>query len=257
MRNIRQNETSLGTVGTQCRSPMHSSTDNRRSGSAHQFHAGCIETWLHQSLCCPLDWQDISNPLTWNDSRGKVKAPANGAQTWVTDEQRSDLFIPGVGLQDRAVRAPALQMAERFDLPREGPLAPLSFETFVQGTRCLCINDTYSGVNSSDPLGLRDKPLGQDPGSATRKRADGKTTLPSSCTLGRTEESGRTHRGSFLGRTEQVSKTQPKTSTLHGQIGPLRHRGWGARPQPRCDSSDLEPWTRSVPFTAKHQRNQK
>ncbi|XP_076871661.1 E3 ubiquitin-protein ligase ZSWIM2 isoform X2 [Brachyhypopomus gauderio] len=191
----------------------------------HKFHAGCIETWLHQSVCCPLDWQDIHNPLTWENDRGG---------------------------KDRTSRAPALLKVE--DL-REGPPAPLSFEMLVQGTRCLCITGTRSSVLGLTPDHSRElKPVpgrrsgSLAPGSSSRGRA-GNRTQTSPHAPGRTGGSGRPQRCLFLRLPEL------KSSTLHEQIRPAKH-GSRTRPQHSGDLSDFEPGITGIPFSTEHQRNQ-
>ncbi|KAI4885402.1 hypothetical protein NFI96_020355, partial [Prochilodus magdalenae] len=117
---VRVRQTSkLLEMGMQCRfclQSFHLGQHVKTLPCQHKFHAGCIDTWLRQSVCCPLDWQVIYNPLTWNGVR--VQAPvasANSAKISFTDQQQSELFIPGFGLLAQAAGAPALQNTKKSD----------------------------------------------------------------------------------------------------------------------------------------------
>ncbi|XP_017577714.1 E3 ubiquitin-protein ligase ZSWIM2 isoform X1 [Pygocentrus nattereri] len=254
--------------GMQCRlclQSFHLGQHVKTLPCRHKFHTGCIDAWLHQSVCCPLDWQVIYNPLTWNAVGVQAPViPSNGAKPSLIDQQRSELFIPGFGLLAQTARAPALQSTERSDTSTAGPLAPLCFESLTQVTQRLCISTTNSGINraqsqsSESRFNQRCRSSGQAPISAPRRRVSVKPSFPgrcssltSACTIRRMEGSDRTQQSSFPELNEHPNKTRLKNGSPQG------HRPLWLRPQPSGkDLSELDLWMTSIPITVKHKSNQ-
>lgn len=211
---------------------------------AMQFHPDCIEMWLRQSVCCPLDWHVIYNPLTWNSVGIQAAgASAKGAEAGLPDQPQTQLFIPGFGLLDRAAKTP-LQSTERSDISSAGLLDPLSTESITQGTQTLFINNTNSGMNTTECRHRESRSnqsrscLGPSPVSAPRRKLGVKTSFP-----------GRLN--------EHTSKAQPKNSALPGHFRPLRLGSGSIRHQPSGgDPSSPDLRVTSIPVSSKHPRNQ-
>ncbi|KAM9483205.1 E3 ubiquitin-protein ligase ZSWIM2 [Clarias gariepinus] len=104
--------------GIQCRlclQSFHVGQQGKTLPCRHTFHSGCIKTWLQHSVCCPVDWHVIYNPLTWSGNDSKVTStapPIGGAQKKIANQQNFELF--GVGLQRK----------ERSDVPQRRETGP-------------------------------------------------------------------------------------------------------------------------------------
>ncbi|XDV36152.1 hypothetical protein PO909_005996 [Leuciscus waleckii] len=109
----------------------------------HKFHTGCIDPVLRKSNCCPLDWHVIYNPLTWSPRSGRTErslAPSSDVQRKRTDEQLSEFFLPGIGLQVKKGSAPSLM---RTVTSEPSVCSPSSVDSLTQGFRGLCINSSH------------------------------------------------------------------------------------------------------------------
>lgn len=98
-----------------------------------QFHRECVDTWLHQSNCCPLDGYTIYNPLTWGRSAGVRVLPTVAVPTSLRGKHPHDLcrdlFVPGVGLRERTLDAapvPRVGSSVTVCLSSLRPLPPLA-----------------------------------------------------------------------------------------------------------------------------------
>lgn len=217
---------------------------------ALQFHSGCIKTWLRQSVCCPLDWHVIYNPLTWsgNDIKAiSATPPTSSAWIKLTDQQDTELFVSGIGLQRK----------EKSDISKAAPLAPASLESIVQDTQALCIDSTHTAPPNSCESGSMQSCLSlkQVPILACRKRMSAKTSCPSlsECpVVGGMEGSGGTQQSLFVGFSKHDDKTQRKASSLRGQIRPMRLEGDGVG---SGDQRNLDLQPTSIPISAKCERN--
>ncbi|KAK3557521.1 hypothetical protein QTP70_028335 [Hemibagrus guttatus] len=163
----------------------------------HKFHSGCIKTWLQQSICCPVDWHVIYNPLTWSGNDNKpicTSTRTRSAQVNLIHQQNAELFVPGIGLQRK----------ERSDVSKLAPQPPVSLESIVQNTRALSIDNTQSA-------------------------------MPNSCessSLQRTMEgSRRSQQSLFVGFSNHDNESQRKASSLRGRIRPLRSSLCGISPE--------------------------
>ncbi|XP_072539757.1 E3 ubiquitin-protein ligase ZSWIM2 isoform X1 [Salminus brasiliensis] len=268
---LRQNSKLLE-MGMQCRfclQSFHLGQHVKTLPCRHKFHSGCIEMWLRQSVCCPLDWYVIYNPLTWNSAG--VKAPestANGSRTSLTIQQRSELFIPGLGLLDRTARASALKSTRRSAVSATGPLDPSSFESLTLDTRSLCIHNTDSRTNSSE--GHRKESRSRCRSSGRISVSDSRRTvgmkaylsnrslpLRPACVIRRMNGSEKTQQNLFPELNQHVSEAQPKNAGLHGPVRRLRLRDGKTRPPPvGGDLRSLNLYVTSIPISAKHRQNQ-
>lgn len=109
----------------------------------HKFHTDCIDPVLRKSNCCPLDWHVIYNPLTWNPRSSRTErslAPSSDVQSKHTDEQLSEFFLPGIGLQVKKGSAPSLL---RTVTSEASVCSPSSVDSLTQGFRGLCINSSH------------------------------------------------------------------------------------------------------------------
>ncbi|XP_053493931.1 E3 ubiquitin-protein ligase ZSWIM2 isoform X2 [Ictalurus furcatus] len=83
--------------GVQCRlclQSFHVGQQVKTLPCRHKFHSGCIKTWLRQSICCPVDWHVIYNPLTWSGNDIKTTStalPTSSARVNLTDQQNTEL----------------------------------------------------------------------------------------------------------------------------------------------------------------------
>ncbi|CAM4622510.1 unnamed protein product [Leuciscus chuanchicus] len=96
-----------------------------------------------KSNCCPLDWHVIYNPLTWSPRSGRTErslAPSSDVQRKRTDEQLSEFFLPGIGLQVKKGSAPSLM---RTVTSEPSVCSPSSVDSLTQGFRGLCINSSH------------------------------------------------------------------------------------------------------------------
>lgn len=106
----------------------------------------CIDPVLRKSNCCPLDWHVIYNPLTWNPRSSKAErslAPSSDVQSKCTEEQISDFFLPGIGLQVKKGSAPSLLGTVASEPSVSGYSSPSSVDSLSQGFRGLCINSSH------------------------------------------------------------------------------------------------------------------
>ncbi|XP_063068558.1 E3 ubiquitin-protein ligase ZSWIM2 [Engraulis encrasicolus] len=102
-------------AGMQCRICLRAFTIGQKARHLpchHKFHRECIDPWLQQSNCCPLDGYAIYNPLTWACSTGVRVLPAVAVPTSMRARHSlhdpcNDLFVPGVRLKDRTTDAAA------------------------------------------------------------------------------------------------------------------------------------------------------
>ncbi|KAK3575561.1 hypothetical protein QTP86_029566 [Hemibagrus guttatus] len=190
----------------------------------HKFHSGCIKTWLQQSICCPVDWHVIYNPLTWSGNDNKpicTSTRTRSAQVNLIHQQNAELFVPGIGLQRK----------ERSDVSKLAPQPPVSLESIVQNTRALSIDNTQSA-------------------------------MPNSCessSLQRTMEgSRRSQQSLFVGFSNHDNESQRKASSLRGRIRPLRlaSDGVGVRARSsRGTQSNLDLQPMSIPISGKQERS--
>ncbi|TTH38798.1 E3 ubiquitin-protein ligase ZSWIM2 [Bagarius yarrelli] len=222
----------------------------------HKFHSGCIKTWSRQSICCPVDWHVIYNPLTWssNDDKATSAVPhASSARIDRTHQQNTELFVPGIGL--RRKEGSGISKAA-------SPDSVDLFESITQNTGALCIDSTHTAMpNSCESSSLqRCLSLEQAPVLASRKIICAKICPNSSLSpeLKRMERSGETQRSLFLGFSSQGNKAQDTASSLHGQSRPLRLDGGGVGVRTRSSSDeqnnhDLQPT--SLPIRAEQEDN--
>lgn len=181
-----------------------------------QFHSGCIKTWLQQSICCPLDWHVMYNPLTWsgNDVKAISTAPpTSSARINLSVQQCTELFVPGIGLH----------RMERSNVSKAAPLAPVSLQSIVRDTQALCIDSTHAAAsNSGESRSMqRCLSLEQAPVLASRKRTSAKASCPSLSlcpVVGRMEGSGGAQQSLFVGLCKHDNKDQRKPSSLHGRL---------------------------------------
>ncbi|MCI4375908.1 hypothetical protein PGIGA_G00114880 [Pangasianodon gigas] len=246
-------------MGIQCRlclQSFHVGQQVKTLPCRHKFHSGCIKTWLRQSICCPVDWHVIYNPVTWsgNDIKAISTAPpTNSARINLTDQQNTELFVPGIGLQ----------IKERSDVSKAAPLAPVSLESIIQNTQALCIDSTHTATpNSCESRSLqRCLSLEQAPVLPSRKRMSAKTSclsLSLSPVVGKMEGSGETQQSLFVDFSKHDNKAQRKASSLRGRIRPVRLEGdgVGVRTWPSSgDQCNLDLQPTSIPISAKHERN--
>ncbi|XP_066521596.1 E3 ubiquitin-protein ligase ZSWIM2 [Hoplias malabaricus] len=253
-------------LGVQCRFCLQSFHLGQRVKTLpcrHKFHSDCIDSWLGQSVSCPLDWQVIYNPLTWNSAGVQVPVtPTNRASTSLTDQQHSDLFIPGFSLLDRTAKEPVLNSTVGSDISTAGPCDPLSFQS-------LCINNTYPAVNGSDCRSKasvsiqRCESVDQAQTSTSKRRTCVKATFPgkashfTACIKKKIEHCERTQLNLFPELNKHANKMQPKNSAHLGHTKPLRTRRESLRPQPPGeDLSSLDLCMTSTPISVKPQKNQ-
>ncbi|XP_053493930.1 E3 ubiquitin-protein ligase ZSWIM2 isoform X1 [Ictalurus furcatus] len=240
--------------GVQCRlclQSFHVGQQVKTLPCRHKFHSGCIKTWLRQSICCPVDWHVIYNPLTWSGNDIKTTStalPTSSARVNLTDQQNTELYVPGIGLQKKEIS----------DISKAASLAPVSLEPMVQNTQALCIDSKQFCESRSMQ---RCSSLEQAPVLASRKRMHAKTSCPSlslSPAVVRMELSRGTQRSLFVGFNKLDNKAQRKASSLHGQMRPMRLEGDGVGVRTWSSSGDqsiLDLQPTSIPISAKHERN--
>lgn len=135
-----------------------------------QFHSGCIKTWLQQSICCPVDWHVIYNPLTWsgNDRKAICTAPHTlSAKSDLIHQQKTELLVHGISLQSK----------ERSDILEAVPQPSDSLECIVKNT--LCIDSPQGATRSQSGSQQRTLSLEQAPVLASKKRISVKTSRSS------------------------------------------------------------------------------
>lgn len=202
-----------------------------------------------------MDWHVIYNPLTWSGNDIKVIStapPTSGARINLIDQQNTELFVPGIGLQRK----------EKSDVSKAAILAPVSLESVVQNTRALCIDSTHAATPDSCESTSMQRCFSLVQGrKASRKRISAKTSCPSlslSPVVGRMEGSGGTQQSLLVGFSKLDNKAQPKASSLRGRIRPMRLEGDGLGVRTWSssgDQSNLDLQPTSIPISAKHERN--
>ncbi|KAI2663337.1 E3 ubiquitin-protein ligase Zswim2 [Labeo rohita] len=132
--------------GVQCRiclSRFQLGQQVRTLPCKHKFHTGCIDPLLRKSNCCPLDWHIIYNPLMWNPKSGRTErslAPSSDVLSKHTDDQISEFFLPGIGLQVKRGSAPSQLRTVRSE---PGYSSPSFVDSLTQGFQDLCINSSH------------------------------------------------------------------------------------------------------------------
>ncbi|XP_060774083.1 E3 ubiquitin-protein ligase ZSWIM2 [Neoarius graeffei] len=244
----------LGIQCLLCLQSFHVGQQVKTLPCRHKFHSGCIKTWLRQSVCCPVDWHVIYNPLTLTGNDMKVISTAPPTSSARINQQITGLFVPGIGLQRK----------ERPDVSKAAILAPVPPESIVQDTQALCIDSAHTAtLNFCESTSMQRRlPLEQGR-KASWKRTSAKTSCPSlslSPVVGRMEAStGTQQQSSFVGFNKHGNKAQCKGSSLHGQTRPMRMEGDGLGVVRTWSSSgdqssrDLRP--SGIPISAKHERN--
>ncbi|XP_058634146.1 E3 ubiquitin-protein ligase ZSWIM2 isoform X2 [Onychostoma macrolepis] len=109
----------------------------------HKFHTGCIDPLLCKSNCCPLDWHVIYSPLMWNPKSGRKErslAPSSDVLSKRTDDQISEFFLPGIGLDVKRGSAPSRL---RTVISEPGYSSPSSVDALSEGFQDLCINSSH------------------------------------------------------------------------------------------------------------------
>ncbi|XP_067230671.1 E3 ubiquitin-protein ligase ZSWIM2 [Chanodichthys erythropterus] len=153
----------------------------------HKFHTGCIDPVIRKSNCCPLDWHVIYNPLTWNPRSSRAErslAPSSEAQSKRTDEQISEFFLPGIGLQVKKGSAPSLLRTVTSEPSASGYSSPSSVDLLTQGFLGLCINSShiepYTRMKHSHTNEQRSRHRSLSVGQAIPAPAERRVSFPNS-----------------------------------------------------------------------------
>ncbi|XP_060724904.1 E3 ubiquitin-protein ligase ZSWIM2 [Tachysurus vachellii] len=241
--------------GIQCRlclESFHVGQQIKTLPCRHKFHFDCIKTWLQESICCPVDWHVIYNPLTWsgNDKKAICTAPHTlGAKIDLIHQQKTELFVPGISLQSK----------ERSDVLKAAPKPPDSLEFIVKNTLCI---DSPQGATGSQSSSLqRNLSLEQAPVLASKKRISVKTSRSSlslSPVVKRLEGSMGTQQSLFTGFSNHDNKAQRKLNSVRGSSRPLGLKVDGVSVRAWSSSgnqSNLELRPTSLPISGKQERN--
>lgn len=213
----------------------------------NQFHTGCIDPVIRKSNCCPLDWHVIYNPLTWNPQSSRAErslAPSSEAQSKRTDEQISEFFLPGIGLQVKKGSASSLLRTVTSVPSVAGYPSPSSVDLLTQGFLGLCINSShiepYTRMKHSHTNEQRSRNRSLSLGQTIPAPAERRVSFPNSpSTVSLT-----LNVQSALARTQndqqRLIKGSSSMTPAYGRVRPLRNGHLRQRPRPgRLDMKDL------------------